>query len=73
MATIEEVVAAVDKETTDTDSLIAFIAGLKTMLQDALNNAGKLTPEQQAALDGVFAKVNANDQAVVDAMANNVP
>lgn len=73
MPTIDEVVAAVDKETTDVASLLALIAGLKQQLLDALAQVGVLTPEQQAAIDGVFAKLQANDQAVADALANNVP
>lgn len=73
MATIDDIIAAVDKETTDTGSLIALSGGLKAALVDALSQIGKLTPAQQAAIDGVFDKLNANDQAVVDALANNVP
>jgi hypothetical protein len=72
MATVEELVGAISKETSDVDSLLAFIGGLKTQLQDALAQAGQLTPEQQAAIDGVFERLNANDQAIADAMAQNV-
>lgn len=73
MATFEEAIAAAEKEVTDTESLVAFIVGLKAALQDALSQVGKLTPAQQAALDSVFDKATANDQAVVDALAANVP
>jgi hypothetical protein len=73
MASIQDLVAAVDKETTDTGSLIALLAGIKQQLADALAQVGQLTPEQQAAIDGVFDKLNANDQAVADALGNNVP
>ena len=71
MATIEEVVASVEKETTDTASLIALNAGTKALLVEALAKVGVLTPEQQAAIDGVFDKLNSNDQAVADALAAN--
>jgi len=73
MATIDDLVAAVTKETTDVDSLTTFVAGLKQQLADALAKVGTLTPAQQSAIDGVFASVNANDQKIADAMAANVP
>lgn len=73
MATIDDLVAAVTKETTDVDSLLALIGGLKQQLMDALAKVGQLTPEQQAAIDGVFAQLSANDQRVADALAANVP
>ena len=73
MATIDELVIAVTKETTDVDSLLALIGGLKQQLLDALAKVGQLTPAQQAAIDGVFDSVSANDQRVADALAANVP
>jgi len=73
MATIDDLVAAVSKETTDTGSLVALTGSLKAALVDALSKVGQLTPAQQAAIDGVFDSVNANDQAVADALAANVP
>lgn len=73
MATIDELVIAVSKEVTDVDSLLALIGGLKQQLLDALAQVGQLTPDQQAAIDGVFASLSANDQRVADALAANVP
>jgi hypothetical protein len=73
MASIDDLVAAVTKETTDTGSLVALTASLKAALVDALSKVGTLTPAQQAAIDGVFDQVNSNDQAVADALAANVP
>lgn len=73
MATIDDVVAAVSKETTDVDSLLALIGGLKQQLLDALAQAGQLTPAQQLAIDGVFDSLSANNQRVADALAANVP
>ena len=72
-ATIDDLVAAVSKETTDTGSLIALSTSLKAALVDALSKVGVLTPAQQAAIDGVFDSLNSNDQAVADALAANVP
>lgn len=72
MATLQDVIDAVTAETNNVDSLATFVAGLKQQLADALAAAGTLTPEQQAAIDGVFASVNANNQKIVDAMAANV-
>lgn len=71
MASIQDVIDAVTKETTDVDGLGTFVAGLKQQLADALAQVGVLTPEQQAAIDQVFASVTANDQKIVDAMAAN--
>jgi len=73
MTSIDDLVAAVTKETTDTGSLVALTASLKAALVDALSKVGTLTPAQQAAIDGVFDQVNSNDQAVADALAANVP
>jgi hypothetical protein len=73
MATIDDVVAAVSKETTDTGSLVALTTTLKAALVDALSKVGQLTPAQQAAIDSVFDSVNSNDKAVADALAANVP
>jgi hypothetical protein len=69
--TIDDLVAEVAVQTTKVDSFISFVAGLKQQLADALANAGGLTPEQQAAVDGVFATVQSNDQKITDAMAAN--
>lgn len=71
--TIDDLVAQVAKETTDVASLVAFVTGLKQQLTDALAQVGVLTPAQQSAIDGVFAAAVANDQAIVDAQAANVP
>ncbi len=69
--TIDDLITAVTKESTDIDSLSTFIAGLKQQLADALAQVGTLTPAQQTAIDGVFNSISANDQKIVDAMAAN--
>lgn len=73
VTTIDDVLAAATKEVTDSDSLIALVNTTKQMLDEALAKVGQLTPEQQAAIDGVFATLTANDQRVADALAANVP
>ncbi len=69
MATLEDVVAKVAQETTDIGSLKVFMQGLK----DQIAAIPGVTPAMQAQIDAVFAAVSANDKAVVDAMAANVP
>jgi hypothetical protein len=75
MATIQEQLAEVIKDMTETktsiDGMSAFIAGLKQMLADALKNV--ITPEIQAQLDVVFAKAEENRAAIVAAQEANVP
>ena len=70
---IDQLVVKATKETTDTDSLLALSAALKQAVLDALASAGTLTPEQEAAVTGVFTAFDANDQRVADALAANVP
>ena len=69
---IADLTAKAAKESTDIDSYNAVVAGIKQALADALATAGALSPAQQAAFDGVFASLDANDQKIVDAMAANV-
>lgn len=70
---IDAVIAKAGKETTDTGSLVAMIAVLKQAVLDAMASAGTVTPAQEAAVKAVFDGMDANDQAVVDALAQNVP
>lgn len=70
---IDTLVTKATKETTDADSLLALSATLKQAVLDALASAGTLTPAQEAAVVGVFAAFDANDQRVADALAANVP
>ena len=72
MASLDDVLAVVAKESTDIGSIKAFIAGLKQQLADALAGV-TISPATQAKIDAVFANATANDQAVVDALAENVP
>jgi hypothetical protein len=72
MANLDDILAKVAQETTDIGSLKVFIAGLKQQIADALAGV-TLPPAVQAKVDAVFSGVTANDQAVIDAMAANVP
>lgn len=75
MATVTEglnkILAEVTAESGKIDSLAAFVATLKQQLLDAL--AGTITPEQQAAVDAVFAAVQGNEAKVVAAMDATPP
>lgn len=59
MASIDDVVAAVQAESDEDDSVIAFIAGLKQQLADALAGT-TLPPATQAKVDAIFAQATAN-------------
>lgn len=72
MATLDEVLADVNEESTKLDSLAVFIAGLKQQIADALAGV-TLPPAVQAKVDAVFAGVEANKAKVVAAMDANVP
>ena len=72
MSSLDDVLAATTKETTDIASLSTFVAGLQQQIADALAGV-TLPPAVQAKVDAVFAAVNTNDAAVVAAMAANVP
>jgi uncharacterized coiled-coil protein SlyX len=72
MATLDEVLTEVAKETTDISSLTTFIQGIQQQLADALSGV-TLPPDVQAKVDAVFTNVTSNDAAVLAAMAANVP
>lgn len=71
--TISDLADEVARLTTNVGSYNAFVDGIKQALADALAQVGTLTPAQQAAFDTTFAAFKAQDQALVDAMAANVP
>lgn len=73
MATLAELVAAVEAEKTQVDSITTLVGQLKSMLDAALANAGTLTPEQQAAIDSVFAQVTDDTNRIAEAVAANTP
>lgn len=69
MATMEEVVAKVEEETTQVGGLKVFIQGLK----DQIAALPTMTPALQAQIDQVFTTVSANSKAIADAMMANTP
>lgn len=52
--TLDEVLAKVTEANTKGDGIKELIAGLRQQVKDALANAGKLSPEDQAKLDAIF-------------------
>ena len=72
MATLDEVLAAVQEQDTQIDSLAVLVAGIKQQLDAVLG--GQLPPETQAKVDAIFERVTSNTQEVVDAInANTTP
>jgi hypothetical protein len=69
MATLDELLAAVQAETTEIASLTTFIQGL----QSQIKGVSGLTPAQQAEIDQVFSDVVSNSAAIQAAMAAQVP
>lgn len=68
MATLQDVLKAVEAESTKQASLIALVNGLHNQLKQSL---GGLTQDQQQALDDIFAKVSSNAAAVQEAIDAN--
>lgn len=71
MATLDETLAEVTAERTQIDSLSTLTSGIKKQLDDIL--AGQLPADVQAKVDALFRGVEANKQAVVDAINANTP
>lgn len=69
--TIDETLAAVTAEDTRVDSIIAFVAGLKQQLTDALGKA--ITPDMQTKINQVFDLSTAGAAKVDVALNANVP
>jgi len=72
MDSIDRIVADVSAQTTEIDSLKAFIASLKTQIADALAGT-TLPPAVEARLAAIFPPLEANTQAIHDAMQENTP
>src|SRR5690349_12926923 len=71
MKTLDEVLQAVNEESTVDDSIIVLLTGIKAQLDSVL--AGNLTPDQQAKVDAIFAAADANKAKVAAAIAANTP
>lgn len=71
---LAQVLSTVTETTNKVDSLIAYQAGLKQQLADALAAAGQqLTPAQSAVFDQVFALQKREADAIDTALAANTP
>lgn len=73
MATIQEVLAVVQQQTTVDQGIFQLIDGLKGQVAEALSKIGTLTPEQQAAVDLVFTTAQQNVADVAAKMLENTP
>lgn len=71
MKTIQDVVQAVNQETTLVGGVQALLVQLKQQIADGLAN--QITPEIQAAIDAAFDTATANNQALADAITANTP
>lgn len=69
MATLDQVLADVQAESTVVNSLASLTAGIKAQLDAAL--AGALTPEVQTKVDAIFTGIEANKQKMADAIIAN--
>lgn len=72
MATLDEVLADVQAETTLISGVSTLIDGLKSQLSAALANVN-LTPAVQAQVDQIFATAEANKAALAAALTANTP
>src|ERR1043166_9712050 len=71
MATIQDIVQAVQQETTLVGGVTTLLQQLKQQITDALAN--QITPDMQAAIDAAFTSATSNNQALADAIAANTP
>ena len=71
MASLDQVLADVTKESTDLDSIAALISGLKQQIADALAGT-TLPPATQAQVDAIFAAAETNKGKIAAALASNV-
>ena len=72
MATVQELLAAVQSEKTVDDLIIALVQQLKASVDAAVANAG-LSAEEKAAVDAAFELATSNAAAVGDAVVANTP
>lgn len=68
MDSIDRIVADVTAQSTEIESLKAFIVSLKNQVADALGGT-TLPPAVEARLAAIFPPLEANTQAIADAIA----
>jgi hypothetical protein len=71
--TLDEVMDVVRSRTTKQDSIIALLGGIKTKLEEALANQGKMDPETQAKLNELFDLESGDAQEIDEAITSNTP
>lgn len=67
MATMNDLRAAVERNTSVDDSVLALLAGISQQLKDAQ------AQNDPAAIDAVIAQLDANTQKMTDAVTANTP
>ena len=67
MATLDQLLKAVENEDTKIEGLITLVKGLR----EEIKKIGKLTPEQQAAVDKLFDDAIAQADSIQKALDNN--
>lgn len=67
MATMNDVLAAVERNTSVDDSVLAMLEGLSQQLKDAQAS------NDPAAMDEVIRKLDANTQKMTEAVSKNTP
>lgn len=67
---VQNLVDSVAAQKGEIASMKVFIAGLEQAIKDALSGV-TLPPDVQTAVDGVFADVTSNTQAIKDAIDND--
>jgi chromosome segregation ATPase len=70
--TLDEALESVRSASTRTDSIIADRKELKAQLEEALKNAGTITPAQQAAIDEIFDIETSDAKKIDDALNTGV-
>lgn len=69
MATLDDVLARVQAQKGQVESLAALTAGIKKKLDEALG--GQLTPSQQMRVDAIFNELQTNSGVITDAINRN--
>lgn len=70
-ASLDQLLQAVQDESTVEDSIISLLTSIKAQLDAALS--AELTPAAQAKVDAIFAALEANKTKLSDAVTANTP
>ena len=69
MATLDQIIADVNAESSQLDSVSTLMAGIEQQLKDALSGT-TLPPTVQAKVDAIFAQTEANAAKIAQARGN---